>query len=176
MTLRKLFALVLTAAALTLVLTACGSTDASVSGTSEPETSESDTTLGQSLAQSFQDQVVLDTDMDLADIVQAVTDDAQLPFAVVTAPVEEGLLTGCGNQEITGFTEGVTFGPEVSTVPFLGYVFRTADDSAAVSLLETLKECADPDWNVCTSADETILQREGNLVFFLMCPESLEEA
>jgi hypothetical protein len=132
-------------------------------------------TLGQTMAQSFQTQAALAPDLALEDLVQSVTDDAQLPFEIMTLPVEEGLLTGFGNTVISGFQEAVVFGPVVSTVPFVGYVFRLAEDTDGDTFASALKDAADPSWNVCTTADETVVEQAGDLVFFLMCPSSLEE-
>lgn len=32
-----------------------------------------------------------------------------------------------------------------------------------------------PPVDICTEADETVVQQEGDIVFFLMCPQSMEE-
>ena len=39
---------------------------------------------------------------------------------------------------------------------------------------QTLERAADLQWNICTAADELVMDRQGDLVFFLMCPQSVE--
>ncbi|HIY07553.1 MAG TPA: hypothetical protein H9844_10810, partial [Candidatus Evtepia faecigallinarum] len=43
------------------------------------------------------------------------------------------------------------------------------------AFVKTLEDNADLRWNICTQADECIVRREGDVVFFLMCPRSMEE-
>jgi hypothetical protein len=40
--------------------------------------------------------------------------------------------------------------------------------------MQTLKDNADPRWNICVEAEETVCEQVGNKVFFVMCPKSLE--
>jgi len=84
---------------------------------------------------------------------------------LIKMDVSEGYLDGF-SQDITGFTKGVKFSPMIGAIPFVGYIFETDDPDA---LLEKLNSCADPAWNICTEADETVSMVKGNLVFFLMC-------
>jgi len=90
-------------------------------------------------------------------------------------PVEPGLLTGFGDVEITGFSEGVMFGPSISTIPFLGYVFQLEEGADGEAFCQTLQEYCDLRWNICTEAEEVTAVQGGNYVFFLMSPTSLEE-
>ncbi|MDD6308494.1 MAG: hypothetical protein PUB07_03950, partial [Clostridia bacterium] len=94
----------------------------------------------------------------------------EIQFMQAVGPIEEGYLAGFGNTEIKGFQSGVVFGPMISTIPFIGYVFElenTADIPAFISLLKTN---ADLRWNICTAADEMVTGSNGNKVFFVMCP------
>ncbi|MBQ4340165.1 MAG: hypothetical protein IJC41_04110 [Firmicutes bacterium] len=92
-----------------------------------------------------------------------------------TAPVTPGLLTGFGNAEITGFSEGVMFAPGIGTIPFIGYIFVLEEGTDASEFVSTLKSNADPRWNICTSAEETVVSAVGNKVFFVMSPKSFEQ-
>ena len=56
------------------------------------------------------------------------------------------------------------------TIPFVGYIFVLDADADAEAFVQTLKDNADPRWNICTEADETIAEHVGNTVFFVMCP------
>lgn len=78
----------------------------------------------------------------------------------------EGYLAGFDN-EISGFSKAVMFTPMIGSIPFVGYVFETDDTD---KLLSTLKENANPAWNICVEADETVYSVKDGLVLFLMCP------
>lgn len=90
-------------------------------------------------------------------------------------PVEEGPLTGFDNAEIKGFKEGVMFSPMVGTIPFVGYIFQLEDGADVEAFKTTLKDSANLRWNICTEAEELIVESEGNTVFFLMCPKSFDQ-
>jgi hypothetical protein len=89
--------------------------------------------------------------------------------------VQAGPLTGF-DSEISGFEEGVMFSPMIGSIPFVGYIFTIADGDDPDVFIQTLTDSANPRWNVCTEADETVVDNIGNYVFFLMCPESFDDA
>lgn len=97
-----------------------------------------------------------------------------IQFQGGTVPVTPGLLTGFGNAEITGFSEGVMFAPGIGTIPFIGYIFVVDEGTDVSAFMGTLKSNADPRWNICTQADETVVSNVGNKVFFVMSPKSFE--
>ena len=90
-------------------------------------------------------------------------------------PVEEGMLTGFGNTEIKGFSEGTMFSPMIGTIPFVSYVFVLKDDTDAKEFVSTLESNADMRWNICTEAEEKLVETVDNKVFFIMCPKAIEE-
>lgn len=98
-----------------------------------------------------------------------------IQFMGGTAAVQPGLLTGFGNAEITGFSEGVMFAPNIGTIPFIGYIFVVEEGTDVSTFMSTLKSNADPSWNVCTQADETVVTNVGSKVFFLMSPKTFEQ-
>lgn len=98
-----------------------------------------------------------------------------LPFDGATMPVEPGLLMGFDNAEITGFQEGVMFAPMMGTIPFLGYVFVLEDGSDGDEFMAMLRSNANLRWNVCTEAEEILVAKKGNTVFFLMSPLEFDE-
>ena len=91
-------------------------------------------------------------------------------------PVEPGFLTGFDNAEITGFEEGVMFAPMMGTIPFVGYVFELEEGADIDAFKQTLETSANLRWNICTEAEELIVDNVENKVFFLMSPKSFEEA
>lgn len=85
-----------------------------------------------------------------------------------TMPVEEGYLSGF-EVEIKGFQKGMSFGPMIGTIPFIGYIFETDTPDELVATLEKEHKL---NWNICTSADRMLVQKKGNYVFFVMSPDS----
>lgn len=143
------------AALLALTLTACGQTAA---------------TPGENLCQVFLDLHQENPEADVTALAEELLSHESIPFAGAVAQVEPGLLAGFGNTEITGFQSAATFGPVIGTIPFIGYLFQLDDPGAGAAFCQVLQDAADPQWNICTQADETIVRQDGDLVFFLMCP------
>ena len=67
------------------------------------------------------------------------------------------------------------FAPMMGTIPFVGYVFALEDGTDAAAFVKTLEDNGNLRWNICTEAEEMIVEAEGNNVLFLMCPKSFEE-
>ena len=112
-------------------------------------------TLGRQLGALFLSEIEGTSDLEAL----ATSLGQESGFDCVVAPVSEGFLTG--------FTAGYQFAPMIGSIPFVGYVFETDD---AEGLQTTLLSLADPRWNICTEAAETICLTAGNHVFFTMCP------
>ncbi|MCQ2507378.1 MAG: hypothetical protein MJ097_01160 [Dorea sp.] len=105
------------------------------------------------------------------ELADAMMETGYLEFEPASMAVEPGYLNGF-TEEITGFSEGVMFGPAIGSIPFVAYVFVTDD---ADSLADTLAHCYDLRWNVCTQADEfqcAIVKDKGCVV---MAPDTFEE-
>ncbi|MDD7084778.1 MAG: hypothetical protein PUI07_03775 [Clostridiales bacterium] len=132
-------------------------------------------TMGTMLVQVFEERGKADPNLDLTDLGNTLMNDSGLPIDGEVTPVEPGLLMGFGNDEITGFAEGVMFAPVIGTIPFVGYLFRLDAGTDGDAFVQTLKDQANPRWNICTEADETVVRREGDVVFFVMCPQSMDE-
>ena len=117
----------------------------------------------------------LQADITAQELADALAAHESLPFAAMAMPVEQGLLMGFGNAEVTGFSEGVMFAPMIGSIAFVGYVFTLEDGTDAESFVTLLQDNADPRWNICVEAEETLVSSVGNKVFFLMSPLSFEE-
>lgn len=130
-------------------------------------------TLGEILLADFTERAANEA-ATAQEIADGLMTNPAILFGPVTMPVEQGLLTGFGNAEITGFKEGVTFAPMIGSIAFVGYVFDLEEGTDAAAFMLTLKDNADPRWNICVEAEETICEQVGNKVFFVMCPKSLE--
>ncbi len=137
----------------------------------ENNTQPSGTTVGETLVAVWR----ANSGKSAEEIANAVLSHSSIQFMGGVVPVEEGLLTGFDNTEIRGFSSGYMFAPAIGTIPFVGYVFELSDASGADAFVSTLKGAANPRWNICTEAEQTIVEKSGNKVFFLMCPKSFEE-
>ena len=132
-------------------------------------------TVGQVLKDDFLTQVDANADATAQELADALIANPIIPFAGATMPVEEGLLNGFGNTEVTGFSEGVMFAPMIGSIPFVGYVFTLEEGADAETFMQSLKDSADLNWNICTAADEMTVEQSGNKVFFLMSPLNFSE-
>jgi len=141
--------------------------------TPEPEAKpETSTTVGAALASTFR----ANSSKSGSAIAEAVIKNSVIPqeLSLMTIDVEEGYLTGFDNTEIKGFKSGVMFAPGMGTIPFVGYIF-TLDDGADVdAFVSNLKSSANLRWNICTEAEQMVVEKSGNKVFFVMCPKSFE--
>lgn len=133
-----------------------------------------DDSVAQALLADFEAQVSKNNALTAQEIADALLTNERILFSGMSMPVEEGLLSGFDNAEITGFEEGVMFAPAIGTIPFVGYVFDLADEASADDFIAVLEENANPRWNICTEADETVVGSAGDKVFFVMSPLSFE--
>lgn len=132
-------------------------------------------TVGSVLLDVFHETVAANDSLDAAGIAETIISHESIAFGGATMPIEPGLLSGFDNAEITGFEEGVQFGPMIGSIPFIGYVFTLPEDADQTAFMDTLKDNANLRWNICVEADELIVEANGNKVFFLMCPNSFEQ-
>ena len=175
----KKFLCVLLAGAMLASITACG---AKTAETKPAETTEATTearkepeTLGEALLFDFQDRVAENAEATAQELADGILSNEMILFSGASMPVEEGFLMGFDNVEVKGFEEGVMFAPMIGSIPFVGYVFDTADAESAEALVTVLTENANPRWNICVEAEETVSGTAEDKVFFVMCPKSLEE-
>ena len=123
---------------------------------------DGDETLGNTLLKIFDEEIKKGTDLEeIANLMVAVPE-----FMCGAMEVEEGFLNGF-KEELKGFNKGYTVNPMIGTIPFVAYIFETDDVEA---LEKSINDLADPRWNICTEAEETVIKTEGNVVFFAMCP------
>lgn len=131
-------------------------------------------TLGQTILSDFQAKMADGSVTGALPMAEALLTNSAIQFSGAAMAVEPGLLSGFGNAEITGFSEGAMFAPMIGSIAFVGYIFTLEDGTDPEVFTSTLKDNADPRWNICVEADETVVDYSGNTVFFLMCPSSLE--
>ncbi len=127
--------------------------------------------FGQYILEDFKSLVAENPDMTAEELAAQLLENEAILFFGATMPVEEGALQGF-NADITGFKSGAMFGPAMSSIAFIGYVFELNDESEADAFMENLRSNANPAWQVCVEAEETICKAVGNKVFFVMAPLS----
>ncbi len=132
---------------------------------------DEDSSVATHLAYDFKENADK-TPQEIADLL--LTNPA-LQFMSATMPVEEGYLSGFDNVEIKGFDEGVMFGPAIGTIPFVGYVFDLSDGTDVDEFKQTLEDNANLRFNVCTEADEVVVESKGDKVIVIISPEKFEE-
>lgn len=131
------------------------------------------TTLGKTLLADFKTKAA--SGMSVQEIADGLLANPAIKFGGGAMPIEEGLLSGFDNAEIKGFKSGVMFAPMIGSIPFVGYVFELKNASDVSSFIANLEKNANRRWNICVEADEMVTGSEGNKVFFVMCPTTLEE-
>lgn len=110
------------------------------------------------------------------EVANRIVANGNLPFGPVVMPMEPGYLMGLDCEEVTGFEQCATFAPMIGTIPFVGYVFTLAEGADVEAFKTMLSDNANLRWNICTAAEELVVESEGNTVFFLMCPTSFEQS
>lgn len=130
-------------------------------------------TAGQTLLKDFMDRVTANPSATAQELAEGVVTNPIIQFMGGAVPVEPGYLSGFDNVEITGFKEGVMFAPMMGTIPFVGYVFTLEDGADVDAFKQLLSDNANLRWNICTEAEELVVESSGNTVFFLMCKRDL---
>ncbi|MBD5506769.1 MAG: hypothetical protein HDR05_01570 [Lachnospiraceae bacterium] len=79
-----------------------------------------------------------------------------------------------GTDEIT-YTEGVVSMPKMSSVAYQCVLLRV-DEADVETAKEALKNSADPDKWVCVSAESTLIESRGDVIFFIMSSKDVAYA
>ncbi|MBE7011901.1 MAG: hypothetical protein E7415_04425 [Ruminococcaceae bacterium] len=135
--------------------------------------SSSNKTVGNTLLDVFKTNAKAGKSTD--DIVAAISEKLSSQIMLVPNPVAPGdYLPGFDEAEIKGYKSGVAFMPMIGSIPFVGYVFDLDGTVSASDFVSKLKSNANLRWLICAEAEEMVTGSEGNKVFFVMCPKSLE--
>lgn len=121
-------------------------------------------TMGTKLAAVFKKEITKETD--IVKVAEAIAASSACDLECVVSEIEEGYLAGF-SSDISGFNKGVTIMPLIGSIPFVAYIFEVNNPEEFKSVL---LDSADPRWNICTQADETVCDISGKYVFFTMCP------
>lgn len=131
-------------------------------------------TLGGKLWASFLDTCKSNPSATTEEIANAVSSISDIQFMRMVSPIEPGLLAGFANTEIKGFKSGHAFGPMIGSIPFICYIFELEDGADVAAFVKNLTDSANPRWNICVEAKQTVAGSCGNYVFFVMCPDSMQ--
>ena len=181
---KKIIALLM-AAAMLLSLAACSeskpepteepttasTTAPTETSTEEPSTEPSTGTLGSTLRDAFLSEMETNPDATPIDIANALIANPAIEFAPIVEPMLPGYLPGF-SADIDGFAEAAMFAPMIGSIAFVGYIFRLDEGADVDAFMQTLRDNADPSWNICVTANETVIDAVGNTVFFVMTPGS----
>lgn len=130
-------------------------------------------TLGATMWEAFMQAVLANESVTMEELANTLVTNPAIQFFGGAVPVEAGLLSGFDNYEVTGFTSGAMFAPMMGSIAFVGYVFELAEDADVQAFVNELSANANPRWQICVTADQTVVGAFNNKVFFLMCPTSL---
>ena len=75
-------------------------------------------------------------------------------------------------QKLMDMEDDAMFAPMIGSIAFVGYIFRLDEGADVDAFMQTLRDNADPSWNICVTAEETVIDAVGNTVFFVMTPGS----
>ncbi len=110
----------------------------------------------------------------LTDIMASLYENAELdaefreglPYFETIELTDELKSSILGTDEIT-YMEGVVSMPKMSSVAFQCVLLRV-EESDVETVKQALKDSADPDKWVCVSAETTLIESRGNVIFFIM--------
>lgn len=140
---------------------------------SDQQQGSSQDTMGQALLEDFRTRAQAGETGDLQTLGNSLLSNSVIQFKGAATMVETGYLQGF-SKEIDGFREGVMFGPMMGSIAFVGYVFRLEDGADVDAFVQNLKDNADPRWQICVEANETVVDVYENTVFFVMCPTDMD--
>ena len=170
---KKVIAIVL-ALVVVIGLVACAAVSNNEETTVE-ETTAADMTVAATFAEIFKAEAAKE-DATTNTIATALSADSSVAFMPMVQDMEaDSWLAGFDAETMTGYEACTAFMPMIGTIPFVSYVFELAADADVDAFVATLEENANLRWNICTAAEEMLVETEGNFVFFIMAPLSFEQ-
>ena len=156
-----------------LSMAACGKKE-EANNTSEYVPNIEEGTAGLDFYEEFKSFLEANPSATSLEIAEKLIAHESIQFMGGAMPVEAGFLQGF-TEEISGFEEAAVFMPMMMGIPFVGYIFDLADDADKEAFMTNLKEKGDLRWNICTEAEQMVVEAIGDKVLFLMCKKSLAE-
>ncbi len=152
-----------------------GNGDNSSAASLIPEVEEG--TLGEALWNAFEEEIGKNSEISMEELANVLITNPAIQFMGGAMPLEVGaeFFTGFDEYKIEGYESGALFMPMIGSIPFVGYVFDLAEGTDAATFVTALSENCNPRWNICVTADQTVVGAIDDVVFFVMCPASLSE-
>jgi hypothetical protein len=132
-------------------------------------------TLGETMWNAFQDAITANSAVSMEELANTLITNPVIQFFGGAMPIEVGaeFFSGFGEYKITGYESAAMFAPMMGSIAFVGYVFDLAEGTDVNAFIKGLTDNADPRWNICVTADQTVVGAIQDKVFFLMCPASM---
>ena len=155
--------------------TTAASDETTLEATAEDTTAaeSTDATVAATFTEAFK-AAAAEKDATTNTIATALSTNSAVAFMPMVQDMEAGYLAGF-NADITGFKACTAFVPMIGTIPFVSYVFELEADADKDAFTKTLEENANLRWNICTAAEEMVIETVDNFVFFIMAPLTFEQ-
>ena len=141
--------------------------------TAEETTAAAELTVAGTFAEAFKAEAAKEGATTNA-IATALSTNELVAFMPMVQDMEAGYFAGF-NADITGFKAATAFMPMIGTIPFVSYVFELEADADKDAFVATLNDNANLRWNICTAAEEIVVETVDNFVFVIMAPLSFEQ-
>ena len=171
---KKVIAIVL-ALIVVIGLVACATTGNNDETTTLEETTAGEMTVAATFVEAFKAEAVKEG-ATANTIATALSTNETVAFMPMVQDMEaDAWLAGFDAETMTGYEACTAFMPMIGTIPFVSYVFELAEGADVDAFKTTLSDNANLRWNICTAAEEMLIETEGNFVFFIMAPLSFEQ-
>ncbi|MBQ9747744.1 MAG: hypothetical protein IJV98_03065 [Clostridia bacterium] len=132
-------------------------------------------TVGETMWNAFLAEMTANAEIGGEELANKLVSNEIIQFFGGAMPMEKDAewLQGF-NETIKGYETCTYFGPMMGSIAFAGYIFELADGADVNAFIQTLSTNANPRWQICVTADQTVIGAHGNTVFFLMCPATFE--
>lgn len=130
-------------------------------------------TMGEALWNVFRSTLMDNPEIGMEELANILLTDPAIQFSgmVSSVTVDNEYFVGFGEYKITDFETAYSFSPMFGSMAFVGYVFDVEDDTDICAFVKSLEEHCDPCWNICVTAEQTVVGAVGDKVFFVMCPK-----
>ena len=143
--------------------------------TAEETTAAAELTVAGTFAEAFKAEAAKEGATTNA-IATALSTNELVAFMPMVQDMEaDAWLAGFDAETMTGYEACTAFMPMIGTIPFVSYVFELEADADKDAFVATLNDNANLRWNICTAAEELVVETVDNFVFVIMAPLSFEQ-
>lgn len=133
-------------------------------------------TLSDYLINEFKYYTSINEDAKSEEIAKHLIQIEKVEFKGSSKKMEEGYLDGIINYKVTDFKNGACIKASKTKIPFIGYIFELDKNTDTQLFMNTLKEKADKEFKTKLDEEKDIhVINANNMVFFLICPEKIDE-